>query len=115
MATNKRKTPKPTILDYAQSGELMPTYDAADAKSLKRAAIENLHEVFERMGGVVGMHNWAKDNPTEFYKLWSKVLPKEVISQHKITDGEGQGVNIFISGQMSDAEIEAEFIGGNDE
>lgn len=112
MTTSKRDKKLPTVLDYESSTNCIPQSDKAFNAALRRTSIENLNDVFERLGGVAGMFNWAKDNPTEFYKLWAKMIPKEVVTQHTITDGNGQGVNIFITGQMSDAEIEAEFIGG---
>lgn len=34
-----------------------------------------LEEAFERMGGVETLTAWAGDNPTEFFKLYAKLLP----------------------------------------
>lgn len=39
---------------------------------------EALALAFEGVGGVVALKGWAQDNPTEFYKLWAKLLPTEV-------------------------------------
>lgn len=36
-----------------------------------------LHEAFEELGGVVALVKWAKVNPNEFYRIWSRMLPKE--------------------------------------
>lgn len=33
--------------------------------------------VFAALDGVPGMTRWAKDNPTEFYKIYSRLLPIE--------------------------------------
>lgn len=33
--------------------------------------------VFKELDGVAGMAKWAKDNPTEFYKIYSRLLPIE--------------------------------------
>lgn len=33
---------------------------------------------FEGLGGVPALIEWAKVNPTEFYKLYSKLLPLQV-------------------------------------
>lgn len=41
-----------------------------------------LHECFDRLGGIDAMVKWATDNPTEFYKLWSKMLPKELTGEN---------------------------------
>lgn len=43
-----------------------------------RAVKEALQEAFEGMGGTASLIEWAKSEPTEFYKLWTKMLPAEV-------------------------------------
>jgi hypothetical protein len=35
-------------------------------------------EVIERLGGPDALETWAKENPTEFWKCVSKLLPKDV-------------------------------------
>lgn len=45
---------------------------------------ENVIEVFDAIGGVKEMAVWAKDNKTQFYNLYAKLLP------HQLT-GEGGG------------------------
>lgn len=40
-------------------------------------AKEQLGDAFIRMGGVAGLVKWAKKNPTEFYRLWARLIPKE--------------------------------------
>lgn len=42
--------------------------------SVKSALIE----AFEKMGGVKAFAKWGQENPTEFYKLYVKMLPQEV-------------------------------------
>ena len=37
-----------------------------------------LTEAFERRGGVDALIKWAEDDPTEFYKLWGKLIPKDI-------------------------------------
>lgn len=37
-----------------------------------------LVEAFDRMGGVKSLIAWGRSEPTEFYKLWAKMLPQEV-------------------------------------
>jgi len=37
-----------------------------------------LQEAFDGLGGVPSLIDWAKSEPTEFYKLWTKLLPAEV-------------------------------------
>jgi len=43
-----------------------------------KAVKEALQEAFDKLGGVVALTEWAKVEPTEFYKLWAKMLPTEV-------------------------------------
>lgn len=40
-------------------------------------AREKLASAFERMGGEAGLVKWGKKNPTEFYRLWARLIPKE--------------------------------------
>jgi hypothetical protein len=42
------------------------------------AVKEALGLAFEGLGGVPQLQTWAMDNPTEFYKLWVKMLPQDV-------------------------------------
>lgn len=39
---------------------------------------ENVIAVFNRLEGTAGMAKWAKENPTAFYQIYSKLLPTEV-------------------------------------
>jgi hypothetical protein len=43
-------------------------------KSVKEA----LTLAFEQRGGVPALIAWAKQNETEFYRLWSKLIPVQV-------------------------------------
>jgi hypothetical protein len=46
-----------------------------------------LEEAFERLGGVDFLSAWAADNPAEFLKIWSKLLPRDltVECEHRLT------------------------------
>lgn len=37
-----------------------------------------LEEAFDRMGGIEVLTQWAQENPGEFFKIWSRILPKEL-------------------------------------
>lgn len=37
-----------------------------------------LTQAFDKHGGVPALLRWAKSNETEFYRLWSKLVPTEV-------------------------------------
>lgn len=41
-------------------------------------AKENLIAVFTRLGGTAQMAKWAKDNQTDFYRLYAKLVPQQV-------------------------------------
>lgn len=51
------------------------------------AVKEALTLAFEGMGGVQNLTMWAQDNPTEFYKLWVKMLPQDVNANVAATVG----------------------------
>lgn len=38
-------------------------------------AREDLAEAFELMGGVPALVLWGKQNPTDFYRIWAKLIP----------------------------------------
>lgn len=44
------------------------------------AAKEAFRLAFEGMGGVPALIKWAEDNATDFYKLYSKLIPIDVTS-----------------------------------
>lgn len=43
-----------------------------------RSVKQALQMAFEGIGGVESLQSWAKQNKTEFYKIWSKMLPTDV-------------------------------------
>jgi uncharacterized MAPEG superfamily protein len=45
---------------------------------LSGQAKENIQAVFVRLGGTAAMAKWAEDNQTEFYRIYSRLLPHEV-------------------------------------
>jgi hypothetical protein len=59
---------------------------------------EALEQAFEGIGGVKALINWGNDpkNQTEFYKIWSKLLPLNLQGDLKI------GVEIINSYQQND-------------
>lgn len=58
--------------------------DKAYKKKLKLTATKQerlkdaLHMVYEGIGGIPRMTQWADENPTEFYRIWAKLLPTEL-------------------------------------
>lgn len=43
------------------------------------AARDSLSSAFDLMGGVPALVAWGRDNMTEFYRLWARLIPKESI------------------------------------
>ena len=41
-------------------------------------AKENMICVFTRLGGTAAMANWAREHPSDFYRLYAKLLPHEL-------------------------------------
>ena len=42
---------------------------------------ENILAVFTRIGGTAAMARWATKNPTEFYKIYAKLLPTQITGE----------------------------------
>ena len=38
---------------------------------------QSLADAFEQLGGVENLASWGRENETEFYKLWVKILPAQ--------------------------------------
>lgn len=45
--------------------------------SVKQALIE----AFDLMGGIPSLVRWGRQNPTDFYKLWSRLLPIQITGE----------------------------------
>lgn len=56
-----------------------------------RQAKDNLEEAFLKLGGVAGLVKWGKNNRTEFYKIWARLIPKDV------SVNPGQGLEDMLS------------------
>jgi hypothetical protein len=41
----------------------------------KQKVMDAFHDAFDLIGGVPRLADWAHQNPTEFYKLYGKMLP----------------------------------------
>lgn len=53
-----------------------------------------LTDAFVKMGGVPSLVTWGKENPTEFYKLYVKLLPTDV----QLSGPEGGPLQVFVFG-----------------
>jgi hypothetical protein len=38
-----------------------------------------LEMAFEGIGGAKALEKWGNENQTEFYKIWSKIIPKDIV------------------------------------
>lgn len=48
-------------------------------------AKQQIQEVFEQLGGVKAMVNWASQNQTDFYtKIYPKIIPIDTVNKHNI-------------------------------
>lgn len=56
--------------------------------SVKEAVLET----FQNLGGVKHMTKWAKDNPSDFYRIAAKLIPQQieadVTQTHKVVSAE---------------------------
>lgn len=41
---------------------------------------QNIIEAFDKLGGVAGFVKWGRENPTEFYRIYSKLIPVDMQS-----------------------------------
>lgn len=70
---NEPEPVKPTALGVrpqAIPGSALP-------KRMKDAR-QNLTEAFDLMGGVPALVRWGRKQPTEFYRIWARLIPKDV-------------------------------------
>ena len=44
---------------------------------LTATACENIIAVFTRLGGTAAMAEWARESPTEFYKIYARLIPAQ--------------------------------------
>lgn len=42
-------------------------------------ARDSLTAAFDLMGGVPALVRWGRKNPTEFYRIWARLIPKEAV------------------------------------
>ena len=55
---------------------------------LKRSQVVNaFQDAFQLIGGTPRLAIWGHENPTEFYRLWSKLAPRQVEQEMKHEGG----------------------------
>lgn len=58
---------------------------------------DNILAVFNRLDGTSGMAKWAESNQTEFYKMYSRLLPTETpdLRSVELSGPDGQAIPII--------------------
>ena len=51
---------------------------AGEPNKLSKEVKEELIAAFHQLNGLDGLVAWGKANPTPFYQLWGKLLPKDI-------------------------------------
>lgn len=65
----------------------------------KAQVVDALNDAFELIGGVPRLAIWANTNPTEFYKLWGKLAPKDIATTVEAS-GELQIMHVLPPGPL---------------
>ena len=60
------------------NGELQSLTVRRKADRRKSQVVDGLNDAFDLIGGAARLAMWADTNPTEFYRLWSKMCPKDI-------------------------------------
>jgi hypothetical protein len=58
---------------------------AGSKNKINIAAREAFQLAFNKLGGAEQLTKWAKDNQTDFYKLYGRLIPVEVDGALKLT------------------------------
>lgn len=64
---------KPKNLGQFQKGA--PGRPKGVPNKVNAQARENIMAVFTRLGGTAAMAEWARENQTQFYKLYARLIP----------------------------------------
>jgi len=56
------------------------------------AAKEAFQAAFDGLGGVEALADWARENTTEFYKLYARLIPVE----QRLADSDGEALQISV-------------------
>jgi len=61
-----------------KKGDARAGRKAGSTNKLTRSAKEAFAAAFDEMGGIERLVLWAKLNPTDFYKLYARLIPVEL-------------------------------------
>lgn len=76
--TRRAKTGAPGRAVVPRAGTVGGGRAKGQKNRLSRQAKENLEEAFEKLGGVAGLVTWGKKNRSDFYKIWARLIPKDM-------------------------------------
>lgn len=72
-------TAKPKTAPNKQTGNKAgPGRPKGSLNKVTQSVKAALEEAFERRGGVDALMRWANEEPSDFYSLWGKLLPKNL-------------------------------------
>lgn len=78
------------------------------ANKLTRSAKQAFEHAFEQLGGTDALTKWAKDNPSDFYRLYARLIPKPL----EVTGPEGGPVEIVAAPKFTDPKEFAAWVRG---
>ena len=63
------------------------------AKRITQQVRQGLMTVFDGMGGEQALLEWAQKNPSTFFQMWSRAVPRESESANR-----GTGITVVVAG-----------------
>jgi hypothetical protein len=74
-----------SLSDLAHSGNGVSRISVP--REVRRSRVVNaFHDAFELIGGVPRLAHWGDTHPTEFFKLYARILPSEASRQFALKD-----------------------------
>lgn len=64
-------------VDQRALGRSQQSVAASAPPKAVKATRDQLMEAFDLMGGVPELVKWGKKNPTEFFRIWARLIPKD--------------------------------------
>lgn len=70
-------------------------------REIKRARVVNaFQDAFELIGGVPRLAHWADDHPTDFFKLYARLLPVEASRKGESASDERKIIHVLPPGPL---------------
>lgn len=71
----------PVLSVYANKGDGVSTMKRMPAGVDRQAITRAFNDAFELIGGVMRLAHWAHEHPSDFYKLYARMLPSSAQQQ----------------------------------